>query len=511
MKRLTMYAFLITVVFLTFAVSVQSVLAAKNVILCIGDGMGYQAVSLLMTHEKARLLNGNGENVPGTGVFQKLMATAPTGFVKTSPLGFIVTDSAAAATAIACGKKTLPEVLGKDGQGNALKSVLKYAQEKGRKTGLVSTHCITDATPGAFYANVTSRNEQDVIASQLIESGVDVALGGGLKYFIPQDDDISSYSKIMSDSIKADSGYGGASGRRDNVNLVEEAKLKGYEFVLDKDELAKAKVGKDGKLLGLFSSHHMSFDLDRRNFDTWQPSLDGMTQKALSVLNKNDDGFFLMVEGASIDSAAHYNDAATMLGELQAFAAAVETCLEFARNHKDTLVVVTADHETGIPAFAYKKLRHEPRTQTFTNGDLWKEHYDMNEYTNALLLDKQQISFVRLLHRANRDPQKLVQLMKEFTGYDYDLNRATITMADMPSRDSAIDYNDPIYEFSTSGTIWQCGRLARTISPETGVTWASGHHGGTPVPIFAVGKGSSAVRGLHDNTWICHYLKSVIR
>lgn len=511
MKKSRSYGLFVLSVIVVLIAAVQPVLAAKNIILCVGDGMGYQAIGALMTHEKAQLLNGNATDEEGRGIFQKLMATSSTGFLKTNPLGYIVTDSAAAATAIACGKKTLPEVLGKDGRGNDLESVLKHAQKKGRKTGLISTHCITDATPGAFYANVISRNMQDKIAEALIETEVDVALGGGLKYFIPQNDEVGNYSKVMGDSIKADSGYGGASGRRDSVNLIEEAKAKGYTVVVDKEQLADADISGDRKLLGLFSSHHMAFEVDRQHFDTWQPSLNTMTKKALNILEKNDDGFFLMVEGASIDSSEHYNDAGTMLGEIRAFAAAVETCVNYAKTHRDTLVIVTADHETGIPAFVYKKLRREAKKQTFVDGKVWKENYDMNVYANSLLLDEQKISFVRLLHRANKSPEKLVELMKKHTGYDYDIERARIAMADMPARDSAIDYADPIYEFGKSGTIWRCGRLSRTISPQTGIVWATGHHGGTPVPMFGLGKGSKAVRGLHDNTWICQYLKSVIR
>ncbi len=295
MKKSSQIRSVVTMVILFTLFLVQPLMAAKNVILCIGDGMGFQAIAALMTHEKAQLFSGKASQEKGVGVFRKLLATAPTGFIKTNPLGYIVTDSAAAATAIACGKKTLPEMLGKDGKGNPLTSVLDYAQETGRKVGLISTHCITDATPGGFYANVSSRNYQDKIAEQLIKTGVDVALGGGLKYFIPQGDKVENYSTVMANSLKADSGYGGASGRRDGLNVIEEAKLKGYTLVLDKDELKNAHIGKHGKLLGLFSSHHMAFEIDRRNFDTWQPSLSAMTDKALSVLEKGDQGFFLMV------------------------------------------------------------------------------------------------------------------------------------------------------------------------------------------------------------------------
>ena len=512
MKTVSSSVFLLVLcLIVSGTVFVQPANAAKNVILLIGDGMGFQVMSILMTHEKARLLSGEGRNEKGTGIFTRLMGGASAGFVKTNPLGYIVTDSAAAATAIACGKKTLPEVLGKDSKGNSLKSVLNHAQDKGRKTGLVSTHCITDATPGAFYANVTSRNEQAEIANQLIATGVDVALGGGLKYFIPQSTAVSDYSSDMAESVKANSGYGGASGRKDNINLIEESKLKGYKLVHNKTELDDISVSGDEKLLGLFSPHHMSFEIDRKTFDHWQPSLNQMTEKALSVLDKSENGFFLMVEGASIDSAGHYNDAAAILGEMQAFAAAVETCLEYAKNHKDTLVVVTADHETGIPAFSYKKLRREAREVSFTGGETWKEHYDTIRLSDALIIDKQKMSFKNMFYSSKRDPQKLLDFMKKYTAYDYTLEMAKAAFEKMPERGSAVNFSDPLYDFASAGTIYFCNKIARGLSTQSGVVWATGHHGGTPVPIFAVGKGATAVRGFHDNTWISHYLRSVIR
>lgn len=496
---------------LIFVLSVQPVTAAKNVILLIGDGMGFQAISILMTYEKAQLLSGKGRDEKGTGVFTKLMATAPTGFLKTNPLRYVVTDSAAAATAMACGKKTLPTVLGKDGKGNPLKSVLKYAQDMGKKTGLVSTHCITDATPGGFYAQVTTRNDHHIVAQQLLATGVDVALGGGLKYFIPASADVAAFSADMAAAVKANGGYGGSSGRKDNLNLVEEAKLKGYKIVHNETQLSEVFLNKNDKLLGLFSPHHMSFEIDRRTLDKWQPSLDTMTEKALSTLDKHEEGFFLMVEGASIDSAGHYNDAAAILGETKAFAAAVETCLDYAKKDGDTLVIVTADHETGIPAFSYKKLRTQPAKQPFVDGDEWEQGYDSIAYDRPLVLDGQKLSFMRMFYRANRDPEKLFADMKKYTDYEYDLDMAKIALGKRLAPDEKVHYDDPMYEYYKANTIYFCGKIARTLTAQTGVTWATGHHGGTPVPIFAAGKGANAVRGLHDNTWIHYYIRSMLR
>ena len=133
-------------------------------------------------------------------------------------------------------------------------------------------------------------------------------------------------------------------------------------------------------------------------------------------------------------------------------------------------------------------------------------------YTQAdRILDKQKMSFMKMFHRSKRDPAKLVEFMKKHTAFDYTLEMAKLAYEKMPARDSTVDFSDPLYELATSGTIYHCNKIARGLFTQSGVSWATGHHGGTPVPIFAVGKGAAAVRGLHDNTWISHYLRSVIR
>jgi alkaline phosphatase len=142
---------------------------------------------------------------------------------------------------------------------------------------------------------------------------------------------------------------------------------------------------------------------------------------------------------------------------------------------------------------------------------MWNEHYDTVLYNDALILDKQRLSFMTMFYRSKNDPAKLLEFMKEYTAYDYTLEMAKIAYEKMPARDSSVNFSDPLYDYAASGTIYYCNKIARGLSTQSGIVWATGHHGGSPVPIFAVGKGSTAVRGLHDNTWICNYLKSMIR
>lgn len=276
----------------------------KNVILLIGDGMG-------IGHITAARCVGPGRNG------RLAIDTMPvTGLVITHSANALVTDSAAAGTALATGYKTNNGTISQSPDGKPLVSLLKLAQKLGKSTGIISTKFITDATPAAFVANVPKRSQREDIARQMMDSRVDVILGGGSEDFIPKS-------------------AGGA--RSDERNMVEEAKANGYDVVDTLDKMNSA----DGKrILGLFASGSMT---GKRP----EPTLEEMTAKALTVLSRNPKGFFLMSEGAKIDSEAHSNNASGVVRELLDFDNAVRVALEFARKDRRTLVVVTADHDTG--------------------------------------------------------------------------------------------------------------------------------------------------------------------
>ena len=472
--------------------------AAKNVILLIGDGMGLGQISCLMTHHK-----GMGKK---PGAIETLLATAPSGLVKTGSLGFAVTDSAAAATAIACGKKTLSDVLGMDGRGRELDSTLDKAEKMGKWTGLISTHRLTDATPGAFYASVPTRDWHSQIAAQLLESGVEVALGGGLRYFIPAEETISSRFPF----VKAWQPWNDKSGRRDSRDLLNEFSAAGYEIVHDRDSLLSCDTKSTDKLLGLFGPKDMAFDIDRQTDDTYQPSLQEMTDKALSLLSRSPKGFFLMVEGASIDTTAHHNDAGAMLGELKAFDKAVATCLDFAKKNKDTLVIVTADHGTGGPGFVYRVKWAGKQKRQFEGDFVWKEKYDYVSYPAAAELEKQRSSFMRMAIKSELQPSRLVEIVRNYTPFDFTLADAKKVLVAAPSKKGP-KVEDEWFDFHPDPNHYRSGKLAGIFARQTGIVWATGTHTATPVPIMAVGPGSNAVRGLHDNTWIHHYIVHTMR
>ncbi len=282
--------------------------APKSVILLIGDGTGPQEFGLLMDWADAA-----GKSPTR---FESLCNDGATGWLRTAPVGGPLTDSAAGATALACGVSTLNGVIAMDPQGKPLPTCLEDARAKGKHTGLVTTATITDATPACFAAHVGSRGEQDEIAAQYVrDGGADVLFGGGAKHF---------KKKVLAESAD-----------------------KGWKTVTTAEELA-ALPAATPKALGLFADGNVPFALDRIHGDHPQtPSLPDMTKKALEILGRDDAGFFLMVEGGRIDHACHGNDAPAALGELREFDAAIGLCEDFGRAHPDTLVIVTADHETG--------------------------------------------------------------------------------------------------------------------------------------------------------------------
>lgn len=284
----------------------------RNVILLIGDGMGLSQVAL------ARM--------KAIGVEGKInMQLLPVqGLIHTHSANRLVTDSAAAGTALACGIKTDNGMIGVTPKEQPYCSILELAQARGMATGLVATSTISHATPASFGSHVKSRKMEPEICEQLICNRINVLFGGGRKYFLPKSD---------SDS-----------GRRDDRNLLAEAADAGYTVIETANQLRWVH---GPQVLGLFQ-------LDGLTTISPEPMLADMTKKAISILDetvsdsrKYGRGFFLMVEGSQIDWACHGNDAEACVRQVLLFDEAVRVAVDYALHDGHTLVVVTADHETG--------------------------------------------------------------------------------------------------------------------------------------------------------------------
>ena len=277
----------------------------KNVIFMIGDGTGI-----------AQLYSGQLQEVGSDGYLhaQRLPIT---GIIKTHAEDNLITDSASGATAYSCGIKTNNGVIAQDSDGNECVTLMELAQQAGMKTGLVAPSGVTHATPASFATHIDSRNKYSEIAEQMVESEVDVILGGGLEYFIPSDS--------------------AGSNREDQLNVLSSLRDQGYSVVLDR----QAMIEEDSEqIFGLFSPSGMPSE-------NRVPSLAEMTNKAVESLSSNENGFFLMVEGSQIDWGGHANETPYVVREVKDFDDAIGVVLTFAQENPGTLVIITADHETG--------------------------------------------------------------------------------------------------------------------------------------------------------------------
>jgi alkaline phosphatase len=311
------------------AVAAKPATRAKNVIFINGDGMS------AAQREAGRL---SLAGLDGKLQMDQLPVSGNLTTDSRDPKTY-VTDSAAAATTWATGQKTYNGAISVDLDGNPLPILGEQARRAGKATGLVTTAQVTDATPAAFFSQTPDRGQQDEIARQYIEeSKPSVILGGGEDWWYPKGNAGAYADQPAEDPSEASKGTKG--------NLVAEARRRGYTYARTAAEL---KAAKGGKLLGLFSNEEMFQQRAEGEGDVYNPvvPLSTMTSKALGVLNKDRDGFFLLVEEEGIDEFAHDNNGEKMLFAMKQLEAAVAVARRYVSSHPDTLLVITGDHECG--------------------------------------------------------------------------------------------------------------------------------------------------------------------
>ncbi|MBL0452254.1 alkaline phosphatase [Aeromonas veronii] len=429
---------------------------AKNVILFIGDGMGptvLTATRLFKVGEEGNL---------------EMMKLPRSARIKTFSNDAQTTDSAPSMAAYTTGVKMNNEVIamssdtkavapGKDANGNKtvnncssdngkpVPTILELAKAAGKSVGAVTTTELTHATPAATYAHICHRDAAYDIAAQAVPGGtgfnqalgdgVDVLMGGGANHWTP-----------YSASNKG--------GRNDNRDLTAEMKAQGYSYVTTQSELAKVT---SGKVLGLFSSKsHLDYELDRvaKGTANTQPSLSEMTAKAIDLLSKNSQGYFLMVEGGRIDHALHGTNAKRSLTDAVALDEAVKTALGKV-DLNNTLIVVTADHDHTMTINGYS-AKGNPVLDLVKNGD----GSTQNDVDG-----------------------------KPFT---------TLVFGNGPNRPD-------VRPVLTSDQV-----MANDYLQETGVKLTSETHGGGDVMLFADGAGSNRFKGTLDNTKVFGKLREAL-
>ena len=277
----------------------------RNLIIFIGDGMGVAHVYAAMT------VSGNQMIFPSFPV---------TGFSITHSNNSYSTDSAAGGTAIATGEKTNNRMISVRPDSTVLVTILEHARASGRSTGIVCTSSLTDATPAAFTAHVPLRYDYSAIAAWYVSGAAEVFIGGGRKYFEAAVDSTGSFRRS-----------------EDVVSMLSWA---GYDVTYDLESFVASKAS---RIAGLMSQD----DMPRLNEGRDPEYLARATRKAIEVLSKNRNGFVLLVEGSEIDDAGHSNDTRMVTDEILDMDRAVAVAYDFARSDRKTLIVVTADHETG--------------------------------------------------------------------------------------------------------------------------------------------------------------------
>ncbi|TND56570.1 alkaline phosphatase [Aeromonas dhakensis] len=430
---------------------------AKNVILFIGDGMGPTVLTATRLYKVGE--EGNLE----------IMKLARSARIKTFSNDAQTTDSAPSMAAYTTGVKMNNEVIAmssdtravapsKDvngnkginnctsGNGKPVPTILELAKAAGKSVGAVTTTELTHATPAATYSHICHRDAAYAIAEQAVPGGagfntalgdgVDVLMGGGANHWTPYN----------STSNKG--------GRADGRDLTAELTAQGYRYVTTKDDLAGVN---SGKVLGLFSAKsHLDYELDRvaKGAASTQPSLSEMTAKAIDLLSQNSQGYFLMVEGGRIDHALHGTNAKRSLTDAVALDEAVKTALGKV-DLKDTLIVVTADHDHTMTINGYSAKGNK-------------------------VLD--------LVKNGDGSTQNDVD-GKPFT---------TLVFGNGPNR---ADVRPTL----TSDQV-----MADDYLQETGVKLGSETHGGGDVMLFADGAGSSRFKGTLDNTKVFGKLKEAL-
>lgn len=377
------------------------------------------------------------------------------GAVKTHSAESVITDSAAAATAFATGFKSnsgfvgiLPAVVStpgvaappEAGKYKPVATVLEGARLAGKAVGLVATANVQHASPAAFSAHTPTRGDYHLIAKQQVYENIDVVLGGGKKYLLPKD-------------------QGGS--RADGLNLLDTLRGRGYAVAETAADLRRVK---SDKVWGLFATDAMHYDIDRKLLAPHEPSLAEMTAKAVEILSRNPNGFFLFVEASKVDWAAHANDPVGVVSDLLAYDAAVAAALDFAAKDGHTLVIACADHGTGGLSIA-ARLKTDDRTSF-----------------GAL---------VPPLRRASLSGEGVAQML----GSDFSPGAIRFALQEYYGIGDLTDAELTKLEKAGRGFARAIGPL---LSARSAVGWVYGGHTGDDVFLYAYGPGRPV--GLHDNT-----------
>ncbi len=474
-----------------FSASMASAGQPKYVFFFLGDGMSSSQIQA--TEAYLTTVNGGSATLaadllkPENRLKMSKMPVA--GMQTTYDAHALMTDSASSATAFACGLKTVSGAIGMDeGRTVSYKSIAQLAHEAGKKVGIISSVSLDHATPAAYYASVASRSSYGDIDIQLAESDYEFFGGGGLK--VSDADDLLEY---------------------------------GYEVLNDRDSILALKDAPKDKVVcinpWLQDSAAMPYAIDRPDTNV---SLTEMTEVAIANLyeeqHKNcfhhrnrSNGFFLMVEGGKIDWACHANDAKATIGDMLDFDNAVGVALDFYKQHpRETLIVVTGDHETGgmtvghaTTAYTahYDRLLEQTSSFRYFGDNQWAEHkatYAASVCPNVAASDNlatnaDMLALMSDVFGLNWDELNDYQKEKLEDAYDKSL---------CGGNDNSGAENRLLYGSYNPIIV----TITHILNEQASIGWTSYSHTGVPVPIFAQGVDDDLFAGFYDNTDIAKKL-----
>ncbi|KAM0719342.1 hypothetical protein Q7P37_005247 [Cladosporium fusiforme] len=437
-----------------FAPAALGAVQPRNFIYIIPDGLAPASETLARAYEAMV----NGDSTPSTPLLNAIpIDQLPIGNVRTQSANNLVTDSAAAGTALAAGHKTNNGMIGVDADESPIGTILEAAKMAGMKTGLVATSRINHATPAAFSSHTLDRNGYPIIAAQMVgyshplNQSVDVLLGGGSCYFKPSSDPNSC--------------------REDDIDLISHAESLGYYITEDR--------------AGLFSNDtEMSYEIDRQQQPSSErePSLTEMSEVALTALTKetaskgngtDEPGYFIMIEASRIDHSSHAHDGVAHIHDVLEYNRVVEFVKGWIDSHPDTAMIAVADHETGgltLPS------RYDPRPLAKANHSAEYLYNEFEDYTGNDLPSL--VSDHLLAYGIEGANETVISDLAEST--DYDQN------------------------------------LVDLLNAETGIAWSTGGHTAVDVTLYAYAAGEMGeelvrdLSGNHDNIELPRFIEKYL-
>lgn len=507
MKRRNLF-FVVPIVAVFFLANAVHAHQPKYVFFFLGDGMANSQVQA--TEAYLTTLNGGKATLAEDLLKPENrlnMSKMPVQGMQTTYDSFaLMTDSASAGTAFACGIKTVSGTIGMDHTRTiSYKSVAQLAHEQGKKVGIITSVSLDHATPASYYASISNRGYMNNIATQMVGSGYEFFGGGGL---------VAPQGPARSGDTS-----------NDVWDLLAAA---GYTVLKDRESIKSLKQNPRDKVVcinpWLQDSQAMPYEIDRRFKENEEPdnpnrnlSLAEMTDVAIANLydRKRGRGFFIMVEGGKIDWACHANDAMAAIGDMMDFDNAVGVAIEFYKKHPmETLIVVTGDHETGGMSIGhattaytayYERLLGQKNSFTYFGQNQLPAHRET--YKDSVCANWQAPD------NLETNPE-MIPLMSSVFGLNWsDLNdyqKVKLEDAYDKSMCGANDNSKPENDLLYGGYDPLTVTITHILNERASIGWTSYSHTGVPVPVYAQGREAHRFAGFYDNTDIAKRLARVM-